>query len=329
MSQSHDFEAMAQMLDAQGGFRVLRRMATPACYAPLGEVDQSKLRVMAILDTETTGLEAWKDKLIELGYVKVRFNPATGLIHDVLATYSGLQDPGIPIPPHITKITGITDEDVAGKSIDREKVLADLADVDVFMAHNASHDRLFFEAVFPEFKDHWWVCSNAEGPWEAMHLGTTKLEFIAFKVANVFYEAHRSEIDCRAVASFLNEPSGNGDTILGVMLSKSRMPSYRVWAVDAPYDKKDHLKLSKDYRWSDGTNPASPIKAWFKDVYGQAALADELVMLGNEIYPKRAMVTVDSITGRERFSGRYVSRDKHPVEKVAPVPKGATLGLGL
>lgn len=55
------------------------------------------------IDIETTGLDADKDKIIEVGAVK--FND-----HRIEAEWGTLINPGRPIPPYITQLTGITDQ---------------------------------------------------------------------------------------------------------------------------------------------------------------------------------------------------------------------------
>jgi len=59
------------------------------------------------LDLETTGLDAERDAIIEVGAVRFRDD-------EVLDTFSTFVDPGRPIPAPITDLTGIRDDDVAG-----------------------------------------------------------------------------------------------------------------------------------------------------------------------------------------------------------------------
>lgn len=74
-------------------------------------------KTFCVFDIETTGLKTTSDKIIEIGAVKL----VDGRITEQFSTYI---DPQIPIPPEITKLTTITDNDVAGQpTID--KVLPD------------------------------------------------------------------------------------------------------------------------------------------------------------------------------------------------------------
>jgi len=64
-------------------------------------------RTYVALDLETTGLDADRDVIIEVGAVKFRDD-------EVLDTFSTFVRPGRPIPPQITDLTGIRDDDVNG-----------------------------------------------------------------------------------------------------------------------------------------------------------------------------------------------------------------------
>jgi ATP-dependent DNA helicase DinG len=60
------------------------------------------------LDLETTGLDSMTDAIIEFGAVRFRDG-------EVTAEYSTLINPGRPIPPEITTLTGISNEDFLAK----------------------------------------------------------------------------------------------------------------------------------------------------------------------------------------------------------------------
>mgnify|MGYP000847071886 CR=1 FL=1 len=75
--------------------------------------------ICVALDLETTGLDSERDAIIEVGAVKFRDD-------DVLDTFGTFVSPGRTIPPEITDLTGIRDEDVAGAP-GVHTVLAELA----------------------------------------------------------------------------------------------------------------------------------------------------------------------------------------------------------
>ncbi|MDX6561544.1 MAG: polymerase subunit epsilon, partial [Gaiellales bacterium] len=87
-----------------------------------------------IVDLETTGVGA-SARIVEIGAVRLECG-------EQVATLSRLVDPGIPMPPRITQITGIRDRDLAGAGPLRPALgeLLALARGSIFVAHNAAFD---------------------------------------------------------------------------------------------------------------------------------------------------------------------------------------------
>jgi DNA polymerase-3 subunit epsilon len=89
-------------------------------------------------DLETTGLDPRVDRIVEIGAIKF---DRKGLI----ARFSALVNPGIPMPVEASRVNNITDEMLAGKpSI--EKVLPDFLlfiQKAILLAHNAPFDSGF------------------------------------------------------------------------------------------------------------------------------------------------------------------------------------------
>lgn len=108
----------------------------------------SQLRY-AVVDVETTGGGARRsDRITEIAVVPVD----AGVVG---TPWSALVNPGRPIPPPISRLTGITDAMVAGAPTFREVVpeLVDAMRGRVFVAHNASFDWGFVNAELMRSED--------------------------------------------------------------------------------------------------------------------------------------------------------------------------------
>ncbi|HEX2944577.1 MAG TPA: PolC-type DNA polymerase III [Clostridia bacterium] len=95
-----------------------------------------------VFDIETTGLYAEKDRITEIGAVKI----SEGKIRDRFSTFV---DPGMPIPEFITRLTGINDGMVAGAPSQEQafdSFMEFVGDLPV-VAHNASFDTGFMKHI--------------------------------------------------------------------------------------------------------------------------------------------------------------------------------------
>lgn len=269
-------QTMVDCLLETGRYRILKRLETnvgPTVVRP-----GFPLRGV-ILDTETTGLNHRKDEIIEIGAIAFTFD-ANGNLGDVTSVYSGLQQPAAPIPSDITKLTGITDEMVVGRSIDIAALRALIDPADLIIAHNASFDRPFCEAFAPVFAGKAWACSNAEIDWSARGFEGTKLGYLVGQ-AGYFHDGHRAVDDCFALLEVLRQgPDAGARTAFAELFDASQRARVRVYAENSPFDMKDHLK-SRGYRWSDGSDGRP--KSWWIEV-GEEAVDDELGYLRSEIY---------------------------------------------
>lgn len=118
----------------------------------VNEKGQSLNDTYVVFDLETTGFSSIKDKIIEIGAVKVE----NGVITDKFSTFV---NPKVPIPFEITNLTGITD-DMVMEAPDIETILPQFLEFvgdAVLVAHNASFDVSFIEQncryqdIIPDF----------------------------------------------------------------------------------------------------------------------------------------------------------------------------------
>ena len=97
----------------------------------------------AVIDIETTGLNARKDRITEIAV----------FIHDgekIVEKFESLINPEVRIPFHITALTGISNKMVADapRFFEIARKIVELTDGNIFVAHNASFDYNFIRCEF-------------------------------------------------------------------------------------------------------------------------------------------------------------------------------------
>ena len=68
---------------------------------------------MVVFDTETTGIEFDRDRIIEIGAVALKEQGESGDFNALIRLPEGRT-----LPPFITQLTGITDEQLAREGVD-------------------------------------------------------------------------------------------------------------------------------------------------------------------------------------------------------------------
>lgn len=298
--QASNLEALeqyAQLLEKSDDFRVLRRLEPVEEYAAADPAVRKARGV--ILDVETTGMDPAQDKVIELALVPFEFSP-DGRVFRVGKAFSGLNDPGRPLPPEITELTGISDEMLQGEKLDPAEVAAFLEGTNLIIAHNAAFDRPFFERTFPELREHHWACSLREVPWAEYGVEGGRLEYIAYR-AGVFYDAHRAEVDCQVVLHALARTwPGRDRPALADLRDSALQESVQLWAANSPFESKDALK-ARGYRW----NPE--LRAWHCTIPENELVAEQEWLAAN-VYREQlrkgpVRLPTARLDGRNRYRG--------------------------
>ena len=294
-----NFEEMADQLTAHPDYKVKRRLVPILNFGP---ATGGPTKRVLILDTETTGLDSRSENIIELAMLAVDLDLQTGQLVGEVEVYEDFEDPGRPIPPEITKLTGITSKDVQGQKLDEAKIKDMVERADLIVAHNAGFDRPFVENRLEVFEHKAWACSFAGIDWKAQGLGSAKLEFLCSELG-WFYDAHRAQVDCHALLRVLSSPlksSAETKPLNGLQQLFKSAENARtvVKAFGSPFETKDKLK-ARGYRWD------AEARVWYTAVKSAEALETEAAWLKSEVYGGRsARIGLETQDALGQFSSR-------------------------
>lgn len=292
------FAQAAEVLSLSNDYRVLTRFVPdPAEYIGwTGEIPPGCTTGLFV-DTETTGLDTRADKIISLALVPFVFD-ADGVIYDAGKGLSYLEDPGAPLAPEIVEITGLTNEQLAGQRIDDAAVEAMVADAAIVISHHAKFDRRMLERRSTCFRAKAWACSYNDVPWQqAFGTRAGRLEILLSDTLSQFHAAHRAVDDCHVGVHLLANAVRDGQTALSHLLASARRLTYRVWAIDSLFQKKDRL-AAEGFRWS--PKPPEGRGSWYKDVHSTEV--DATVMFARDIGGARP--EVQKVGAKDRYSVR-------------------------
>jgi DNA polymerase-3 subunit epsilon len=282
------------LLEAHPDFRILRRLRVADDF---GVRPAGPTAAAVVLDTETTGMSRDADQIIELGLVRFEYGLESGEVARITDVYSALEDPGRPIPPESTAIHGITDAMVAGQALDEARIAEVVRGATLIVAHNAGFDRPFVEERLPFFATLPWGCSLEQVPWAEEGFRGARLEYLGW-ASGFFFDAHRSETDCRALLEVLRRPlPKSGRIAFKRLLDAAAEPALRLWATGSPFETKDLLR-ERGYRWD------AERRCWHR-VVPKSVARDESEWLKASVYGGRpAQIEVEVLDAKVRFSGR-------------------------
>lgn len=166
--------------------------------------DRTLQEDLIIFDVETTGLNYKKDRLTEIGAVRMR-----GL--QIIDSFNTIVNPEKPIPTKIVELTGITDDMVKDAPKEAEalqKFMEFCGDNPVLAAHNAQFDTSFVREV----------CKRHQIPFEFSTLDTLvlcqrmlpqmhrhKLDGVAKALKLGKFDHHRASDDATMLAKIYKE----------------------------------------------------------------------------------------------------------------------------
>ncbi|MCL2857601.1 MAG: PolC-type DNA polymerase III [Oscillospiraceae bacterium] len=141
-------KAAAKIQKSNPDFKVIygveNYLVDDAAHIVKGKADGPLDREFIIFDLETTGLSAARDRITEIGALRLQGG-------EVIDRFSSFVDPGRSLSVEITKITGITDQMLEGAPAEKEALAAFAEFIGspdaVLVAHNADFDMGFLRAA--------------------------------------------------------------------------------------------------------------------------------------------------------------------------------------
>lgn len=151
ISDHHGVQAFveAESIAKKYGLKIVYGVETTIVDDPIlchnATDDHIQEQVFTVFDTETTGLSANMNKLIEIGATKLK----DGMVIDSYQTFINIDE---PIGEFTTSLTGITTEDVEGGQPLRDALLEfkKFCDGTVLVAHNAKFDMQFMNSCYKQ-----------------------------------------------------------------------------------------------------------------------------------------------------------------------------------
>lgn len=187
----------------------------PDSFSHIDEFD------LVIFDFETTGLDANRDEIIEIGGLKV----SQGKVKE---EFSSLIKPSIPLDEAITQITGITSKMLEGQPSFHSIIPNFLEFIDgcILVAHNADFDMSFLRSACDRlgYQIDWpCFCTLKMARAYLPDLESKNLDSLAQYYGLQFEARHRSIGDCKVTSSVLQG------------LLKTEAANLRTWQDFTPY----------------------------------------------------------------------------------------------
>ncbi len=287
---SATMEAMASMVDRDQDFRVLRRL--PRMRRTLAPGVRPGMLAGCAVHVETTGRNLGSDAVIELALQRF-WADEDGRIVMTGRSHQWLEDPGRPIPPEVTRLTGLAGPDVAGRRIMDPVAASLISDADFVVACDARFVRPFVEKRLPLAAGRPWVCAVSDVDWPENGFTGGSLPLLLMQMGG-FYDPHRASTEVSALLHLLDHPLPGGGTVLKAAVEAAVRPAWVIDAVGAPFEN-ENLLVGRGYRWR------ADARHWSKEV-SATAFDDEYEWIVVQVYGGTAKPRFRSLTWRERHS---------------------------
>ena len=188
-----------------------------------------------VVDLETTGLSAGRDRICEVGAVRVRDLEPAG-------EFETLVSPGVPLPPAIGALTGIRAADLRGApnpAVAVRRFLTFAGDA-VLVAHNARFDLAFLDCEVERLTGRRVAAPVVDTVWLARRLLAGRAERVGLAALAHFFgtptqPCHRALADAQATAEILVR-------LLGLAQERGARTVADVLSLATPQARRVHAK---------------------------------------------------------------------------------------
>lgn len=239
--------------------------------------DPAKHFKVIVLDTETTGIEE-DDEIIELAMLDLYFEKKSRKFLSIGLLTDELREPSRQakrvLPEFIKKLTGLTESDLEGKSIDQKAVIERLKTADVVIVHNAKFDRRMLDGFLntEELDNVLFGCSYECIDWIGGGEYLSGKQELLLMFHGALFHGHRANTDIMGLSWLIVMYD-----YIGIIIDNLKIKHCYVEAVKSHISTKGHLK-----RFEFGWNPEKVVwdkvlpldafnenkKAWTETIYG-------------------------------------------------------------
>lgn len=168
---------------------------------------ESSSAIVAVLDTETTGLQL-HDEPVSVAVLLFEVALPSGEMLREIESFYGLREPTVPMHPKAQEVHGISIQSLRGKVLDSAALARILDSADVLIAHNAKFDRRMLKTLVPGIETGVWSCSMLALRDYWNHMPSKSLDSICLSLGVNRPLPHNALSDCRALSEVLFKRSG-------------------------------------------------------------------------------------------------------------------------
>jgi len=197
------------------------------------------MRTLLLLDTETTGLDATKEQVIEVAVARYDLDHAT-----IIESFASLITAPGNAAEHVNRIPAAVLPDAPAARPVWERVLDMARRSDVVAAHRAEFDKAFVDASLAKeglaVLDRPWMCTKFDTPWPKQAKPGESLIYLALGHDLGVAYAHRAMADIDLMARVFTRAKEMGAD-LHEMVRLALRPKSKLISL-APFEQKDVVK---------------------------------------------------------------------------------------